>query len=233
MTSHSVPWMEEDIQKLIELYNSGMTTELMSERLHRSIAAIAKKLEHVRAFKPDELARRKPNQKPWTAEEDSALVEHYKSGISMSAIAKAMGKTRNQIAGRVHRIRDKYPVALAPRPKRETSKKHAVNARSRLTKAERAARTAAKRRIASAKKAAAKAAKAPVVEVAAPVAPNIEPLNLRLDQMTKGQCRFSTKTDASGTHFFCGHKVKNPKSSWCAHHHNIVFTTPPPDTEDE
>lgn len=73
-------------------------------------------------------------QQRWTAEETAILAGHWKSGKTAAEIARTMGKTRNQVIGRVHRCglasrkspitgefgklrQPRQPLVRRPRPK--------------------------------------------------------------------------------------------------------------------
>lgn len=135
----------------------------------------------------------------WTPERVETLKALWDERYSAAEIARAIGcgLTRCAVLGKVHRL-DLPTHAAPPRPYRTTAPT------SMPAGGKPAQRTKAKA--------------AP--EIPSPGAP---PLNIAFLDLKPSQCRYPT-SDAL-PYLFCG-QVKQPGSSYCAHHHALTHTEP-------
>lgn len=127
----------------------------------------------------------------WSDGDQATLRRMAGQGFSAAEIARTLGKTRNAVAGRAHRTGVRLEGGRASSDCRLPGKGKPV------------ARPAAR----AAKRA-----------VPAPVAP--EPLNLLLEEMAAGQCRFAVNRDPP--YRFCGHQTL-PGAAWCGFHQRLVY----------
>ena len=93
------PWTPDETEELRQMAADGLSREAMSTQLGRSPNAIKMKLQSLGLYTP------KPAAKPWTPQDEDALVEMYLSGASFSLLATAFGRTENAIIARLVRLR--------------------------------------------------------------------------------------------------------------------------------
>ena len=93
------PWTTDEEEELRAMAADGLSRESMSAQLGRSPNAIKMKLQSLGLYVP------KPAAKPWTPQDEDALVEMYLSGASFSLLATTFGRTENAIIARLVRLR--------------------------------------------------------------------------------------------------------------------------------
>ena len=93
------PWTPDEEEELRTMAADGLSREAMSTQLGRSPNAIKMKLQSLGLYTP------KPAAKPWTPQDEDALVEMYLSGASFSLLATTFGRTENAIIARLVRLR--------------------------------------------------------------------------------------------------------------------------------
>ena len=103
------PWTAEETEELKQMAADGVSRADMSQQLGRSPNAIKMKLQSLGLYVP------KPASRPWTAEDEDALVKMYREGTSFAALATAFGRTENAILSRLIRLR----AAVLPEEKAE------------------------------------------------------------------------------------------------------------------
>ena len=103
------PWTPDETEELRQMAADGLSREAMSTQLGRSPNAIKMKLQSLGLYTP------KPAARPWTPQDEDALVEMYLSGASFSLLASTFGRTENAILSRLVRLRaGLLPEAPAP-----------------------------------------------------------------------------------------------------------------------
>lgn len=139
----------------------------------------------------------------WSAEDVATLRKLWGGKISASGIAALLGRNKNAVIGKAHRL--KLPPRRASPAPRGTIRRQIARA---ITKAARKA---------SLPKPPTKPTEVRKVETPLP-----EPVSLRVSMMdlTDSQCRFIAEEPREAT--FCGHQVKDG-SSYCPHHHARVW----------
>ena len=93
------PWTPDETEELRQMAADGLSREAMSTQLGRSPNAIKMKLQSLGLYTP------KPAARPWTPQDEDALVEMYLSGASFSLLATTFGRTENAIIARLVRLR--------------------------------------------------------------------------------------------------------------------------------
>ena len=93
------PWTPDETEELRQMAADGLSREAMSTQLGRSPNAIKMKLQSLGLYTP------KPATRPWTPQDEDALVEMYLSGASFSLLATTFGRTENAIIARLVRLR--------------------------------------------------------------------------------------------------------------------------------
>ena len=93
------PWTEDETEELKQMAADGLTRADMSAQLGRSPNAIKMKLQSLGLYIP------KPAAKPWTPEDEEALVKLYREGASFESLATTFGRTENAIISRLVRLR--------------------------------------------------------------------------------------------------------------------------------
>jgi hypothetical protein len=93
------PWTPDETEELRQMAADGLSREAMSTQLGRSPNAIKMKLQSLGLYIP------KPATRPWTPQDEDALVEMYLSGASFSLLATTFGRTENTIIARLVRLR--------------------------------------------------------------------------------------------------------------------------------
>ena len=108
------PWTTEETEELKQMAADGVSRTDISQQLGRSPGAVKMKLQSLGLYVP------KPAARPWTPEDEDALVKMYREGSSFAALAAAFGRTENAILSRLIRLR----AAVLPE---EAGKKSGVN----------------------------------------------------------------------------------------------------------
>ena len=93
------PWTADEADELRRMAEDGISRDEMSQQLGRTPNAVKMKLQSMGLYVP------KPAAKPWTHEDDAALVRQYIAGAPFSALAAAFGRTENAIISRLVRLR--------------------------------------------------------------------------------------------------------------------------------
>ena len=93
------PWTPDEEEELRTMAADGQSREAMSVQLGRTPNAVKMKLQALGLYVP------KPAAKPWTPQDEDALVEMYLSGASFSLLASTFGRTENAIISRLVRLR--------------------------------------------------------------------------------------------------------------------------------
>ena len=93
------PWTEEETEELKQMAADGVLRADMSQQLGRSPNAIKMKLQSLGLYVP------KPAAKPWTPEDEHALVEMYREGASFSTLAATFNRSEKAILSRLIRLR--------------------------------------------------------------------------------------------------------------------------------
>ena len=93
------PWTPDEEEELRTMAADGQSREAMSVQLGRTPNAVKMKLQALGLYVP------KPSAKPWTPQDEDALVEMYLSGASFSLLASTFGRTENAIISRLVRLR--------------------------------------------------------------------------------------------------------------------------------
>lgn len=93
------PWTADEADELRRMAEDGVSREEMSQQLSRTPNAVKMKLQSMGLYVP------KPAAKPWTTDDDAALVRQYLAGASFADLATAFGRTENAIVSRLVRLR--------------------------------------------------------------------------------------------------------------------------------
>ena len=93
------PWTPEETEELKQMAADGVSRADISQQLGRSPGAVKMKLQSLGLYVP------KPAARPWTPEDEDALVKMYREGSSFAALAAAFGRTENAILSRLIRLR--------------------------------------------------------------------------------------------------------------------------------
>ena len=93
------PWTDDEAEELKQMAIDGISRAEMSAQLGRSPNAIKMKLQSLGLYVP------KPAARPWTAEDDAALVRQYCEGATIATLAAAFGRTENAILRRLILLR--------------------------------------------------------------------------------------------------------------------------------
>ena len=108
------PWSLEEVTELREMAADGLPRSEMAAQLGRSPNAVRMKLQALGLYVP------KPSARPWTEEEETRLVEQYRSGASFADLAAASGRSERAILSRLIRLRagllPEVPAATLPAP---------------------------------------------------------------------------------------------------------------------
>ena len=93
------PWTPEETEELKQMAADGVSRADISQQLGRSPGAVKMKLQSLGLYVP------KPAARPWTPQDEDALVKMYREGASFAALATAFGRTENAILSRLIRLR--------------------------------------------------------------------------------------------------------------------------------
>lgn len=154
----------------------------------------------------------------WTDEQDARLRQLWAEGLTATVIAAEMGKTRNAVLGRVHRLpgfesrMDKAArpangpvIYLHPQKMRDNRPKIGRAGPSMPTEAG-----------------------IKTLPVQTPVAPRPRKLRLSILDVKDGFCKFPISEDPTlyGGHRFCGDKAHG-QSPYCEAHHKTCYGSAP------
>lgn len=117
-------WDERQDSRLIELYASGATFEVMADELGRAISGIHQRLERLRAAGAD-LPPRKPR---WTERRRALLARRRAEGATLRQLEREFGITRGTLTYQLRVLRRlglDYPPVREPlgaqRPKPDST----------------------------------------------------------------------------------------------------------------
>lgn len=105
-------WSDREIEVLEAMLDEGHSSEAIAHRLGRTIASIECKSADIR--RPLQ-----PGRKPargWSKEDDCILQEMAAAGRTAAAIGEALGRSRNSVIGRSHRLNVYLSAKGGPRP---------------------------------------------------------------------------------------------------------------------
>ena len=102
------PWTADEAEELKQMAADGVARAEMSAQLGRSPNAIKLKLQSLGLYVP------KPASKPWTPEDEHALVKLYRDGVSFAELASVFGRTEGAILSRLIRLRAAVLPDIAP-----------------------------------------------------------------------------------------------------------------------
>ena len=93
------PWTADETEELKQMAHDGVSRTEMSAQLGRSPGSVKMKLQSLGLYVP------KPVARPWSSEDDAALVRQYCDGASIATLAAAFGRTENAILRRLILLR--------------------------------------------------------------------------------------------------------------------------------
>lgn len=145
----------------------------------------------------------------WSDTDVELLRRLWREGLSGGAIANRIGKSRNSVIGKAHRL------FLAKRPSRGNSRPHRARARP---SALRLALPAPNSVAIGTAPALPVPLPQPIIALPLPPIPG-EPLFLL--RLKDGLCKFAIGT-IDGQHHFCGAETGQPDLSWCPYHLKLI-----------
>ena len=93
------PWTADETEELKQMALDGVSRTEMSAQLGRTPGSVKMKLQSLGLYVP------KPGARPWSSEDDAALVRQYCDGASIATLAAAFGRTENAILRRLILLR--------------------------------------------------------------------------------------------------------------------------------
>ena len=102
------PWTADETDELRQMAADGVSREDMSAQLGRTPNAVKMKLQSLGLYVP------KPAAKPWTPEDEHALVKLYRDGVSFAELASVFGRTEGAILRRLILLRAAVLPDVAP-----------------------------------------------------------------------------------------------------------------------
>ena len=93
------PWTADETEELRQMAQDGVSRTEMSAQLGRTPGSVKMKLQSLGLYVP------KPAARPWSSEDDAALVQQYCDGASIATLAAAFGRTENAILRRLILLR--------------------------------------------------------------------------------------------------------------------------------
>ena len=93
------PWTADETEELKQMALDGVSRREMSAQLGRTPGSVKMKLQSLGLYVP------KPGARPWSSEDDAALVRQYCDGASIATLAAAFGRTENAILRRLILLR--------------------------------------------------------------------------------------------------------------------------------
>ena len=93
------PWTADETEELRQMAQDGVSRTEMSAQLGRTPGSVKMKLQSLGLYVP------KPAARPWSSEDDAALVRQYCDGASIAPLAAAFGRTENAILRRLILLR--------------------------------------------------------------------------------------------------------------------------------
>lgn len=109
------PWTDKEDERLAARYAAGQSVYELAVSHRRTSGAIRSRLErldiigteHDRILNPDPLVRRKRRENtgnPWSSDDDQALFEAYKAGLSIDELAKQFERGPDGIEVRLAKL---------------------------------------------------------------------------------------------------------------------------------
>ena len=102
------PWTADETEELRQMAQDGVSRTEMSAQLGRTPGSVKMKLQSLGLYVP------KPAARPWSSEDDAALVRQYCDGASIATLAAAFGRTENAILRRLILLRAAVLPDTAP-----------------------------------------------------------------------------------------------------------------------
>ena len=102
------PWTADETEELRQMAQDGVSRTEMSAQLGRTPGSVKMKLQSLGLYVP------KPAAKPWTPEDENALVKLYRDGVSFAELASVFGRTEGAILRRLIRLRAAVLPDTAP-----------------------------------------------------------------------------------------------------------------------
>lgn len=93
------PWTEDETEELKQMAVDGLPQKAMAEQLGRTPNAVKMKLQSLGLYVP------KPAARPWTEEDQEALVKQYREGASIATLATTFNRSENAILRRLILLR--------------------------------------------------------------------------------------------------------------------------------
>ena len=93
------PWTADETEELRQMAQDGVSRTEMSAQLGRTPGSVKMKLQSLGLYVP------KPAARPWSSEDDAALVRQYCDGASIATLAAAFGRTEKAILRRLILLR--------------------------------------------------------------------------------------------------------------------------------
>lgn len=97
------PWTEERIEKLITLYNTGLSFAEISQQMDTSETNASMMIYKLRKAGRVTASR---STRGWTEEQDRRLIEAYERGDSYVCISQIVGKAPSAVSMRIQRLHD-------------------------------------------------------------------------------------------------------------------------------
>lgn len=92
-------WTKEETDELQQMWAGGISIDDMSNQLQRTPGGIRRKLIALGIIIP------KPAPKPWTEEDDKALVAAYNEGKGFDEMAETFGRSEKAVIARLIHLR--------------------------------------------------------------------------------------------------------------------------------
>lgn len=92
------PWLAEDVELLKELAAQGLSRAEMSAELGRTQNSVKMKLVELGLYV------KKPQARPWTEDDNKAVVEMYKAGMELADIAVETGRSERAVIARLIKL---------------------------------------------------------------------------------------------------------------------------------
>ena len=93
------PWTADETEELKQMALDGVSRTEMSAQLGRTPGSVKMKPQSLGLYVP------KPAARPWSSEDDAALVRQYCDGASIATLAAAFGRTETAILRRLILLR--------------------------------------------------------------------------------------------------------------------------------
>ena len=93
------PWTKDEVEELMEMSAASVPLPDIAAHLQRTPNSLKMKLQSLG------LLVKNPAAKPWTPEEDDAVVKLYNDGESFTAMAERFGRSERAIIARLVKLR--------------------------------------------------------------------------------------------------------------------------------